>query len=46
LYGPDGLTPEGRLRAPAGRLLLHAEHLAMPHPNDARPMRWTSPAPF
>jgi len=46
LYGPDGLTPEGRLRAPAGRLLLHAEHLAMPHPNDGRPMRWTSPAPF
>ncbi len=46
LYGPDGLTPEGTLRAPSGRLLLHAEHLAMPHPDDGRLMRWTSPAPF
>jgi tRNA pseudouridine32 synthase / 23S rRNA pseudouridine746 synthase len=46
LYGPDGLTPEGALRASSGRLLLHAEQLAMPHPDDGRPMHWRCSVPF
>jgi tRNA pseudouridine32 synthase/23S rRNA pseudouridine746 synthase len=46
LYGPDGLGPNGELPPPGGRLLLHAEQLALPHPDDGRPMHWTSPVPF
>lgn len=40
LYAP----PPVRERAP--RLLLHAERLALPHPDDGRPMVFDSPAPF
>ncbi len=46
LYGPDGLGPNGELPPPGGRLLLHAEQLAMPHPEDGRLMRWSCPVPF
>jgi tRNA pseudouridine32 synthase/23S rRNA pseudouridine746 synthase len=38
LYGPDP--------APAGRLLLHAEHLAFEHPGRGEPVRFQVPAPF
>lgn len=37
LYGPP---------LPAARLLLHAEHLALAHPYDGRPIGFDSPAPF
>jgi tRNA pseudouridine32 synthase/23S rRNA pseudouridine746 synthase len=37
LYGPP---------LPAARLLLHAEHLALDHPYDGRPIGFDSPAPF
>ncbi len=46
LYGPDGLGPEGELRPSTGRLKLHAEQLAMPHPDDGRPMHWACAVPF
>jgi tRNA pseudouridine32 synthase/23S rRNA pseudouridine746 synthase len=31
---------------PEGRLLLHAEALALRHPHTGAPVAWTSPAPF
>jgi tRNA pseudouridine32 synthase/23S rRNA pseudouridine746 synthase len=31
---------------PGGRLLLHAEHLALPHPYDGRPVAFDSHPPF
>lgn len=38
LYGaPTGAAP---------RLMLHASELSLPHPADARPMNFSSPAPF
>ena len=37
LYGPP---------LPPPRLLLHAEHLALAHPYDGRPVSFDSPAPF
>lgn len=40
LYG----TPSSQSAAP--RLLLHAEHLALPHPDNGEPCCWYSPAPF
>ena len=40
LYG----TPSSQSAAP--RLLLHAEHLALPHPDNGKPCRWYCPAPF
>jgi tRNA pseudouridine32 synthase/23S rRNA pseudouridine746 synthase len=42
LYGPDGVGEQ--LASP--RLLLHAHSLAMPHPDDGRPMHWSCPVPF
>ena len=41
LYGPDAFATQ-----PASRLMLHAERLRMPHPDDGRAMDWHCPAPF
>ncbi len=42
LYGPAELAT-----APVpGRLLLHAQALALPHPADGRAMQWACPVPF
>ncbi len=40
LYAPDVA------RAMAPRLLLHAERLSLSHPDDGRPLTWTSACPF
>ncbi len=40
LYAPPAVV------AAAPRLLLHARELALAHPADGTPMRWTSPPPF
>jgi len=40
LYAPEGIA------AAAPRLLLHATRLAFPHPHDAAPVSFDSPAPF
>ena len=42
----DGLYAPQPAMAKAGRLLLHATGLALPHPNTQEPMRFISPAPF
>lgn len=36
----------GRPPPPGGRLLLHAQSLALQHPLDGRPLAWRSDAPF
>ncbi len=44
LYGP---ADEIGARVPAAaRLMLHAEALALDHPHDGLPCRWSSPCPF
>jgi tRNA pseudouridine32 synthase/23S rRNA pseudouridine746 synthase len=42
LYGP-GPAPGASAE---GRMLLHAEHLALPHPSDGRLQSWNAPADF
>jgi tRNA pseudouridine32 synthase/23S rRNA pseudouridine746 synthase len=42
----DPLYADDVAAAHAPRLLLHATHLALAHPDDGRPVAWHSPCPF
>jgi tRNA pseudouridine32 synthase/23S rRNA pseudouridine746 synthase len=45
ILGDDLYAPEAA-RARAGRLLLHARRLSLPHPVTGERLDFTSPAPF
>ncbi len=42
----DGLYAHGATRMASGRLLLHATHLSLPHPDTGERVAWDLPPPF